>query len=238
MLMVREQDVFFVLPVALDYGLWAVRSLKPNARGVLSAAVAFAIVYSPQAAAYLIINGHLGPHASVGNKMQWWGPHALQEMFSPEHGYFTWTPLAVIGIAGLAALAFRRRAEAALLLLMVVLQIYIGGSVASWTVAGGFGQRRLVSITAALVVGYAAAWHMARGRPARAMLVAVTVLAVYWNLALTAEFATGLMDRQRLEPGKNAHDAFVTLPRMAPALVYRYFFDRSSFYQRENPVPR
>ena len=48
------------------------------------------------------------------------------------------------------------------------------------------------------------------------MLTVVTVLAVYWNLALTAEFATGLMDRQRLEPRKNAYDAFVTLPAQAP----------------------
>ena len=41
----------------------------------------------------------------------------------------------------------------------------------------------------------------------------LTVLAVYWNLALSAEFATSLMDRQQLEPRKNAYDAFVTLPR-------------------------
>ena len=144
----------------------------------------------------------------------------------------------MIGIAGLATLALKRKAEGAFLLLMVALQIYVGGSVASWTVAGGFGQRRLVSITAALVIGYAAVWHMARSRRARATLAAVTLFAVYWNLALTAEFATGLMDRQRLEPRRNAYDAFVTLPRMAPALAYRYLFDRSSFYQRENPVPR
>jgi hypothetical protein len=39
------------------------------------------------------------------------------------------------------------------------------------------------------------------------------------------------MDRQRLEPAKNAHDAFFTLPRMAPGLVYRYLFDRASFYR-------
>ena len=35
----------------------------------------------------------------------------------------------------------------------------------------------------------------------------------------------GLMDRQRLELRKNAYDAFVTVPRMGPRLVYRYLFD-------------
>ena len=72
---------------------------------------------------------------------------------------------------------------------------------------------------------------MPASTPARRLVRAVTVLAVYWNLALTAEFSVGLMDRQRLEPGRNAYDAFVTLPRMAPSLVYRYLFDRESFYK-------
>jgi hypothetical protein len=153
-------------------------------------------------------------------------------MFSPGHGYFVWTPLALIGIAGLFVMA--RRRVGAILLLMVALQFYIGGSVESWTVAGGFGQRRLVAISTALVIGYAGLWSLARAKAARGALVAVTLIAVYWNLALTAEFATGLMDRQTLEPAKNAYDAFVTLPRMAPSLAYRYLFDRSSFYK---PLP-
>jgi hypothetical protein len=118
---------------------------------------------------------------------------------------------------------------------MVALQVNVGGSVESWTVAGAFGQRRFVALTTTMVIGYAAMADFARleaGRvwPRRALTLA-TVLMVYWNLALTAEFATGLMDRQRLEPAKNAYDAFVTLPRMAPSLAYRYLFDRGSFYK-------
>ena len=98
--------------------------------------------------------------------------------------------------------------------------------------AGAFGQRRFIALTTALVIGYAWAAESVRGSTAaRRAFAAVTVLAVYWNLALTAEFAVGLMDRQRLEPRKNAYDAFVTLPGMAPSLVYRYLFDRESFYK-------
>jgi len=47
-----------------------------------------------------------------------------------------------------------------------------------------------------------------------------------------AEFGTSMMDRQRLELKRNAYDAFVTLPRMAPDLIRRYFTERSSFYLR------
>jgi hypothetical protein len=33
---------------------------------------------------------------------------------------------------------------------------------------------------------------------------------------------------------RNAYDAFVTIPRMAPELAHRYLFDRRSFYQRRS----
>jgi hypothetical protein len=46
------------------------------------------------------------------------------------------------------------------------------------------------------------------------------------------------MDRQRIELARNAYDAFFTLPRMAPRLVYRYFADRESFYQTAAPEVR
>jgi len=175
-----------------------------------------------------VLNGHIGPHSSVGRKMTWTAPHAAEVLFSPEHGFFFWTPLAAVALAGLF---LRRQRVFALLLIMVVLQVYVAGSVESWTVAGAFGQRRFIALTAALVIGYAALRQALKSTPARRALTAVTVLAVYWNLALIAEFSVGLMDRQRLEPRKNAYDAFVTLPRMAPSLVYRYLFDRTSFYK-------
>jgi hypothetical protein len=254
MAMVREQDAFFAAGPALDFVLWAVatvrqnpQNLKPKAQSLLAGLAAFALVFAPQAATYFVLNGHLGPHASVQHKMHWTAPHALEVLFSPEHGFFVWTPLALLAIAGLAILVRRSRAGQCLLL-MVALQIYVGGSVESWTVAGAFGQRRFIALSAILVIGLAALADAARrarvrdtaGRPGAAtrwprgmvtMVIAIAVLGVYWNLALIAEFSIGLMDRQRLEPRQNAYDAFVTLPLIAPSLVYRYLFDRASFYQ-------
>jgi hypothetical protein len=219
---------------------------------LLAAAVVFLVVYAPQLATYKILNGHFGPHASVANKMHWWAPHAAQVLFSPAHGFFVWTPLAAIAIAGLVMMVgvprkgeshgndirgFRLQPEdvrriASCLLLMVALQVYVGGSVESWTVAGGYGQRRFVALSAILVVGLAALESALRpSRPAHRVFVAACVIAAYWNVALIAEFAVGLMDRQRIEARRNAYDAFVTLPREAPSLAYRYLFDRASFYK-------
>jgi hypothetical protein len=170
-------------------------------------------------------------------------PHALQVLFSPEHGFFVWTPLAALGIAGLVLMATRavpagdRRRVAVCMLLMAALQIYVSGSVESWTVAGGFGQRRFVALTALLVIGTAALLAFPRRVVARRAVAAAIVVAVYWNVALTVEFAVGLMDRQKMSPRQNAYDAFVTLPTELPSLAYRYLFNRSSFYRPNTTGP-
>ena len=61
---------------------------------------------------------------------------------------------------------------------------------------------------------------------------------MWWNITLTAQFGAGLMNRQRLELGRNAYDSFITVPRLVPELVYRYVFDRESFYQRSSVEPK
>ena len=237
MAMVREQDLFFVVGPVVDFGITAADNadyadFRRYVRAVLAAVVSFAIVFSPQAIAYLRLNGHLGPSRLVTRKMTWTAPHALQVLASPEHGFFVWTPLAALALAGLIWMALgHRRQVAVCMLLMFASQVYVSGSVESWTVAGGYGQRRFVALTALLVIGLAALQEGARRVAATTIVAVVTVVAIYWNIALIAEFGTGLMDRQRLSPAQNAYDAFVTLPREAPSLVYRYLFDRSSFYR-------
>ena len=162
MAMIREQDLFFVAGPAADFVLTGFRlqasgfRLAAGAAGVLG----FAAAYIPQAIVYVRLNGHLGPSRLVTRKMSWHAPHALQVMFSPEHGYFVWTPLALIAIAGLVWLAVATnqsdRRVAGCMLLVIALQVYVGGSVESWTVAGAFGQRRFIALTAFLVIGLAA----------------------------------------------------------------------------------
>jgi hypothetical protein len=115
---------------------------------------------------------------------------------------------------------------------MIASEVYVAGSVASWTVAGAFGQRRFVCLTPVLVIGLAGLWHARPRRPAyQIVLTSVVITCMWWNIALMAQFATGMMDRQRLEPGRNAYNAFVRLPLETPSLIYRYLTDRESFYR-------
>jgi hypothetical protein len=235
MSMVREQDMFLAVGPAIDY-LLSARSL-PAASAVARAAagvLAFAVGFLPQLAAYIALNGRPGPSTLVMRKMSWHSPHALEVVASPAHGYLFWTPLALLAILGLVALAARgargARRIAGCALLMIGMQIYVSGSVESWTVAGAFGQRRFVALSVLLTLGLAAflAWMAARGT--RTVAAALVAVCVWWNLALMAQFGAHLMNRQRLELWRNAYTAFVTLPAMAPTLAWRYLTDRGSFF--------
>jgi hypothetical protein len=238
MAMVREQDAILAVGPALDLTMHAVRSGRIGASMLAAASggAAFVVGLLPQLLAYKALNGHYGPSRLVTRKMTWTAPHALEVLLSPNHGFFIWTPLAAIAIAGLVLLAFRGRGGARRIaacgLLMVAVQVYVSGSVESWTVAGAFGQRRFVALTVLLTIGLAACLQAVPRtalRPAAGIALAISV---WWNVALIAAFGTGLMSRQRLEPQRNAYTAFVTVPTMLPDLVYRYLFDRQSFYGR------
>ena len=204
----------------------------------MSAAV---LCYLPQLAAYNALNGHPGPTREVSRKMTWWSPHALEVVLSTQHGLFFWTPLALVALIGLLwlALGWRRTTRpdtawiASLMALMVALQIYVSGSVESWTVAGSFGQRRFVALTPILALGLAVWTESARAMPGRLPRLALSgmlAVLIWWNVGLMAQFGLHLMDRQRLSLGRNARATFVELPFEMPSLVRRYFTDRDSFY--------
>ena len=169
--MVREQDLFIVVGPAVDFLVtFGKRGLDPDGthpgrrRLVLNAGLgvaAFAVAFAPQAMAYLVLNGRVWPSDDVVQKMLWTAPYATHVLFSPEHGLFFWTPLAAIGVVGLAGMASGKVASpirdvrwiSSMLLLMFLAQTYVSGSVESWSAAGTFGHRRFVGMTVLMVVG-------------------------------------------------------------------------------------
>jgi hypothetical protein len=248
MWMVREQDVLFVAAPLLDFARHAWRDSHSTARrkfvprAALGAA-AFLAAYVPQLIAYRVLNGHFGPSHIVTRKLTWWSPHAWGVLFSPKHGLFAWTPLALFGLAGLIWLAsgrFRRDCSdcqwvGIVALILVALQIYIIGAFESWTLAGSFGQRRFVSITPLLTLGVAVLWPLARdaaSRWRRVLPAAIAALCIWWNAGLILQYGGHRMDRDHLTLAANAWTTFVVLPREVPSIAWRYLTDRASFYGR------
>ena len=254
MALVREQDVLLALGPALDFVIDGfrpkVRHPAPTVRWPVlvaaAGALAFGLVFSVQLLAYTALNGHPGPTETVGRKLSWSSPYGLLVLFSPDHGLFAWTPLALVAVAGLAWLAWRgaggpdsadrvsirdARRIGLLALLMVALQAYTSGSVESWTVSGSYGQRRFLAITPLLVIGLAAWFSHARTAWARRGVALLVLICIWWNLGLMAQFGLNRMDRKRLTLIENARVTFIELPREAPAIAWRYLFDRKSLYK-------
>jgi hypothetical protein len=170
---------------------------------------------------------------------------------SPDNGWFFWTPLAFLALAGLVMLAVAgsdrdgsdsRHDESKwiglICLVMVATQIYVSGSLDTWAGAGSFGQRRLVGLTVFLVIGLGVLLQHVRERAPRAATLAIVAVAVWWNLGLSAQYGMNLMNRRRVEPARNAYNTFVTIPRELPTLAYRYVFDRESFYESRRAPPQ
>ncbi|HET7292547.1 MAG TPA: hypothetical protein VFM88_08990 [Vicinamibacteria bacterium] len=235
--LVREQDALFL---AFPAGLVAWELIRGGAirvalrRGAALAAGAF-LALLPQLAAYRALTGALGPSTLVTRKMTWSSPHALEVLFDPAHGLFFWTPLAFVATAGLLTWASRRRdVVAALLVLLLLLQVWINGAVESWHMAGAFGARRFIAASPLFAFGVAAVLHALRlraGTPAAAALVAASL---WWNLSLVVQFGLKLMDRQRLEWPRVAVNQVTEVPRHVLRSGWRFFSDRERL-AREGP---
>ena len=212
MAMVREQDVFFALGVVFDLAI-ALRKgegTREKLRSVLAAIAAFALTYLPQLLAYQALNGHPGPSRLVTRKMNWCAPHALQVLGSPEHGFLLWTPLAVLSLAGLAFLAFRSKSQDARVvgrasLIMVALQVYVSGSVESWTVRE-LGENGGSSRISAVLGG-----RVGRAGPAGLQDDGhrLSAVGVWWDIALMR--IRHAVWRKRLDMGATL-PCIVTLP--------------------------
>jgi hypothetical protein len=247
MSVVREQDLLLVAGPAMDFLMHTWRLLRAADRpwtalpwrAAAAGALAFAIAWAPLLLAYWALNGHAGPTETAARKMTWWSPHAFSVLFSPEHGFLAWTPMAIIAIGGIVVGASGASGSARSVrwvfvaaLVMIAAQVYSSGSVESWTVAGAFGQRRFVALTPLLVLGLAALFARVRAPTPRRWVTAAVALSVWWNLGLMAQFGMNLMDRQRLTLADNARVTFVELPFQAPAILWKYLTDRESFYRK------
>ena len=255
MAMVREQDLLLAVGPLADFIWTTVTKVRASGDRIRAArywftaasvgSCVFAFVYIPQAMSYIVLNGRLSPADVVTRKMNWLAPHALQVLFSLEHGLFVWTPLLLVAVGGLLGMAWSVRAGSAdgvdtrriglLLCLMVVGQVYITGSVDTWTSAGAFGQRRFVGLTVVWTLGLAALFGATRTAIRRRLLWGACAFCMWWNLGLMVQYGAGMMDRQRLEVARNTRGTFIEVPRRLPEIAYRYVFDRQSFYAPTTP---
>ena len=226
--LVREQDALIGIVPAADLALRAWRKRdwgRALPRGLALGASA-ALAFLPQLLAYRSVNGAFGPSRLVTQKMRYSSPHFLEVLFDPGHGVFVWSPLLLLSALGLLW-AWRRAPEVvSLLALALLLQVWINGSVDSWSQAGAFGSRRFVGITVVFAWGLTALVAAARPRLGTPGTAAALALFAWWNVSLMVQFGLRLMDRQRLEWPKVATNQVTAVPERVGRVAWLFFTDR------------
>ena len=227
--LVREQDALFLCVPAL----FILRDAFEKRRfaGALASGAALGLAaglaFVPQLLAYRAINGSFGPSRLVTRKMSYASPHFFEVMFDPAHGLFLWAPLLLAAVAALWAATLRRRdVVAGTLLLAVAAQVWINGSVGSWTQAGAFGSRRFVGASVMFTWGLALAATAVRERMGPATRVAALLVFAWWNVSLMVQFGLRLMDRQGLEWPRVAVNQVTEVPRRVAGAAWLFFADR------------
>jgi hypothetical protein len=227
--LVREQDALFL---AVPLGLLVADAARAGKWGApaLRAAVTLATaaaVFVPQLLAYRAINGAFGPSRLVTRKMTYSSPHFFEVLLDPGHGLFVWAPVLLVAVVALAVAAVRRRdVVAGVLLLALLLQAWINGSVESWTQAGAFGSRRFVGATVVFAWGLAAVVAALRARVGPAACAAALMALAWWNVSLMVQFGLRLMDRQRLEWPRVAINQVTEVPPRAARAAWLFLTDR------------
>lgn len=136
------------------------------------------IAFSPQIAVDRIIFGSWLPARPPGQSLEFFPGHYLDVLFSTHYGLFSWTPIALVAVAGFALIPDRRLQLAFVYAFLV--ETIIGGAVPDWEGGFAFGSRRFVSLLPFFVIGIAA---VAQRVPRRVEWAALAAL-IAWNLDL------------------------------------------------------
>jgi hypothetical protein len=217
---VRWQDALFLVLPLLDR--------KPLRLKLAMLAVAF-LIFVPQLCVWKILNGEFNPY-STGNlkgKFFWYGKYFVPVLFSSYHGLLVWTPVVGLCLIGFFPL-LKKGGVAWLLLLEFLIQFYFIICIDTWQGGAGFGLRYIISCTAIFTLALAALYDAFPRRWAPV----VSIVFIVWNLFMVVQVATGMIPRDGHFPVMQmVRNQFTEVPRRLGDIVYRYLFNRSSFFK-------
>ena len=109
-------------------------------------------------------------------------PHMLQVVFSTQSGWATWTPITLLGFAGLAYGLVRATRIYLPWLVALALQIVLVGSISFWDGMGSFGSRYLISQVPLIGVGVVTLFAVSPARVRKGLAVVSVICAIFTAL--------------------------------------------------------
>ena len=266
MFMVREQLVLFMLVPGIE-ALGEYARLLRTQRAERRAAwplflrhclflLAFAVAILPQLVTYQVLNGRPLPHSEVSGKFRdtWYAPCFFHTLIDPtpclnspgpgfSHGALLWSPVLALCLLGLPLLWRRDRLLLVALVVALVAQLYVNGSIYTWHLSRSFGFRRLIECSPIFILGFALlverAQHAWRARPfaVRAATLVLALALVAWNAGLAFNWTVAHPELRR---GLIWPDLFawqLDVPREATSKVGQLLFDRCKLFQNGGCSP-
>jgi hypothetical protein len=193
MTLVRWQALvlaLLLLPLALQ-GLLR-RTVRPG--WLAAGAIVALLVFTPQLIVWKVLYGKWITIPLGAGYVDWSSPRWLDTLVSANHGLFSWTPVALIGVVGLVGGLLSAPLLHAGALLSFAAITWVNGGVSDWAGADAFGARRYDVVVPFLALGLARAIALLAETVRRhPLLVPAFVLAILslWNVGLVNLFRAG-----------------------------------------------
>jgi len=187
---------------------------------LLVAGCVFLLVLMPQLLYWHYITGSYVCYSYGDEGFNFAAPHIADGLFGFRKGWFVYTPMAAVAIAGL--FSFRKSRPHVLLPVAVFLgvMIYVVFSWREWWYGGSFGCRPMVEVLAVLALPLAALINSVftrRSRVVRFFLSCILCLVISLNVFQTYQYSMGLIHWDRMT-----------------GTYYRKVFGRVEFDRRAN----
>jgi hypothetical protein len=173
--MVRLQNILFGILIAAEimfHVIAALRAKQPwsqRRRIIIQLAgqsmlclLIVGIIQAPQFYEWKVMFGKWITTPQGPGMVRYGHPMVLEFLFSSRNGWFSITPIAYLGSAGLVAgavvgprIAPHARLLCGSLLAAVIVQVYVNAATYDWWGSASFGQRRMCSATLPLIIGLA-----------------------------------------------------------------------------------
>ena len=167
----------------------------------------------------------------------WTSPVLLKILFSSDHGMFSWTPILILAVVGLAFLIKRDALLGAGCLLTFLAYYYLIASYPDWDGISSFGNRFFVSLTPIFILGLAAllssfsSW-LGKARQAVAVACPVLALLIAWNVGFIFQWGTHMVPaRGEIAWSSMVHNQFVEVPQRMAQSLENYFLHRGEMMQ-------
>lgn len=202
--LVRPQDAVFLAVPLVDCASAALTAPRTRAAVLRSAwhalvtCGAAALAFSPQLVVWSTIYGSPLLVPQGAGFMRWSEPHLLAVLFSTFRGLFTWTPVVLVGVAGLWLVRLEHRVLAVGCAATFVLSWYVNAAVADWWAGEAFGARRFLSCYPLFVIGCAAVLARWRGHAVRCAVAVAVVVA--FNMLLLFQYQVFLKGWRDIAP--------------------------------------